>query len=363
VALTALLAAAFAYFAGVADARVPRGFGQGQLVGGFSRPTAMAVAPDGRIFVAQQGGQVRVVENGRLLPAPFARVNTDSRGERGLIGITLDPDFENNGFVYVYYTATRPRVHNRVARFTANGNVATSPEQPAVIFEINNLSSRTNHNGGAMQFGADGKLYVAVGDNAYSSTAQSLGELKGKILRINPDGTIPQDNPYYSPARGRTGAIWARGLRNPYTIDIQRGTNRLYINDVGARTWEEINAGSKAANYGWSRFEGPDSSSRYVGPIYAYRHGNTATTGCAITGGAFYDPPQAQFPSSYAGDYFFADFCNGWIRRYEPARDRATSFATTGFGTVDLDVAPDGSLLYLSRGTDSIGRIRYTAGG
>ena len=232
-----------------------------------------------------------------------------------------------------------------------------------VIFDINNLSTRTNHNGGAMQFGADGKLYVAVGDNADSSTAQSLGELKGKILRINPDGTIPQDNPYYSPARGRTGAIWARGLRNPYTIDIQRGTNRLFINDVGARTWEEINAGSKAANYGWPRFEGPDTSRRYVGPIFAYRHGNTQTTGCAITGGAFYDPPQAQFPNSYADDYFFADFCNGWIRRYEPARDRTTSFATTGFGTVDLDVAPDGSLLYLSRGSNSIGRIRYTAGG
>lgn len=124
--LTVLLSAALAYFAGEADARVPRGFGQGQLVGGLSRPPAMAVTPDGRIFIAQQAGLVRVVENGRLLPTTFAKATTYSWGERGLIGIALDPDFESNGPVYAYYTATRPRVQSWVAWFTASA----SPPRP-----------------------------------------------------------------------------------------------------------------------------------------------------------------------------------------------------------------------------------------
>ena len=112
------------------------------------------------------------------------------------------------------------------------------------------------------------------------------------MLRINKDGTIPRDNPYYESDRvvGKNKAIWARGLRNPYSFAVQPGTGRIHINDVGGQTWEEINRGVKGANYGWPIKEGPESAAAYVPPIFAYKHGSTSTTGCAITGGTFYNP-------------------------------------------------------------------------
>ena len=353
-----LAGAALLLVAADADARVVRGFGQSKFVGGLNAPSAMAFAPDGRIFVAQQGGRLRVVKNGRLLSRPFVSLNVDSRGERGLLGVAIDPDFATNRYVYVYHTARSPRVHNRITRFTASGDRAASRSQKTIL-DLDNLSPRTNHNGGALQFGADGKLYVAVGENARPSNAQTLRNLKGKILRINKDGTIPADNPFYNAAEGKNRAIWARGLRNPYTFDIRRGTSQMFINDVGQKTWEEINRGARGANYGWPRYEGQESSPRFQGPLFAYRHGNTRSTGCAVTGGAFYDPARAQFPAGYVGDYLFADFCNGWIRKRDAQTGRVTLFATTARGTVDLDVGPGGSLYYLSRGTNSINTIRY----
>ncbi|QIN85090.1 hypothetical protein GBA63_08115 [Rubrobacter tropicus] len=321
----------------------------------------MTFAPGGRIFVAQQGGNLRVVKDGRLLPRPFVSLNVDSRGERGLLGVTLDPDFADNRYVYVYHTVKSPRVHNRVTRFTAFGDRAAAGSRRTIL-DLDNLSARTNHNGGAMHFGTDGKLYVAVGENAEASNAQTLRNLKGKMLRINKDGTIPADNPFYGAAAGKNRAIWARGLRNPFSFAIQRGTTKMFINDVGQRTWEEINRGARGANYGWPRHEGPESDPNTQGPLFAYRHGNTSATGCAITGGTFYAPARNQFPQSYVGDYFFADFCNGWIRKRDAQTGRVTPFATTAGGTVDLDVGPAGSLYYLSRGTNSINIIRYRGG-
>lgn len=345
-----------------AAAKVPRGFVQGKVVGGIPEPTSMAFAPDGRIFVAQQGGKLRVVKDGRLLSQPFATVSTDSRGERGLLGVALDPDFVSNGYVYVYYTARTPRVHNRVARFTANGDVAASGSMRTIL-ELNNLSERQNHNGGAIHFGRDGKLYVAVGDNADEKNAQSLRNLKGKILRINKDGSIPRDNPFVRRTNGRNEAIWALGLRNPFSFAVQPGSGRMYINDVGQKTWEEINRGVKGANYGWTRYEGPERDRQYRAPIFAYRHGSSQRTGCAITGGAFYNPATMRFPARFVGDYFFADFWEGWIRRLNPRTGRAYSFATTPkFGTVDVQVGNDGGLYYLSRSTNSVHVIRYAGG-
>lgn len=357
--LVVSLAALFAL--GEADGQVVRGFTQTKFVGGLNGPTAMTFAPDGRIFVAQQGGNLRVVKNGRLLSRPFVSLNVDSRGERGLLGVTLDPDFAANRYVYVYHTVKSPRVHNRVTRFTAFGDRAAAGSGRTIL-DLDNLSARTNHNGGAMHFGTDGKLYIAVGENAEASNAQTLRNLKGKMLRINKDGTIPTDNPFYGAAEGKNRAIWARGLRNPFSFAIQRGTARMFINDVGAREWEEINRGARGANYGWPRYEGPESNPNVQGPLFAYRHGNTNTTGCAITGGTFYAPARNQFPPAYVGDYFFADFCNGWIRKRDARTGGVTPFATTAGGTVDLDVGPAGSLYYLSRGTGSINTIRYRGG-
>jgi glucose/arabinose dehydrogenase len=343
-----------------AAATLPTGFTETQIVSGLASPTAMAFAPDGRIFVALQGGQLRVIKNGALLPTPFLTVTVSSSGERGLLGVTFDPDFATNRFVYVYYTATTPAIHNRLSRFTANGDVAVAGSE-TVLLELNNLTSATNHNGGALHFGPDGKLYVAVGENATSSNSQTLGNLLGKILRLNKDGTIPTDNPFFGSAGGNNRAIWALGLRNPFTFAFQPGSGRMFINDVGQNAWEEINDGIAGSNYGWPNTEGPTTNPAYRAPLFSYGHGSGATTGCAITGGVFYNPTSPQFPADYVGKYFFADYCSGWIRRFDPATGTSTAFASGISSPVDLRLTDDGSLWYLARGNGAVYRVNYTA--
>jgi len=327
------------------------------VTSGLSNPTAMAFAPDGRLFVAQQGGQLRVIKNGVLLPTPFVTVTTDSQGERGLLGVAFDPNFATNQLVYVYYTATSPTLHNRVSRFTAMGDVAV-PGSEAILLELNPLSAATNHNGGALHFGLDGKLYIGAGENANGANAQTLANLLGKMLRINPDGSIPSDNPFFTTASGVNRAIWALGLRNPFSFAIQPGTGRIFINDVGENTWEEINDGIAGSNYGWPTTEGPTSNPSFRSPLFAYGHGTGPTTGCAIAGGAFYNPPIVQLPGDFVGDYFFADLCSGWIRRFDPASGTAADFVSGIPNPVDLQVGADGGLYVLSRGDGAVRVIR-----
>ena len=259
-----------------------------------------------------------------------------------------------------------PTVHNRISRFTANGDVA-QPGSEVVILELDHLSSATNHNGGALAFGPLGKLFAAVGENANSANSQTLSNLFGKMLRINSDGTIPTDNPFFNTATGRpeNRAIWALGLRNPFTFAFNPNGPEMFINDVGQNTWEEINDGQAAVNYGWPDTEGPTNDPRFVSPRYAYTH--SGGPGCAITGGAFYSPLNARFPGDYAGDYFFADFCGGWIRRLDPnAGNTVTNFASGIGSPVDLKVSDDGYLYYLARGsgvtTGVVYRIDFGAG-
>jgi glucose/arabinose dehydrogenase len=208
--------------------------------------------------------------------------------------------------------------------------------------EMPNLSTATNHNGGAIHFAPDGTLFVAVGDNANGANAQSLATRLGKILRITSTGGIPTDNPFFNQATGDNRSIWALGVRNPFTFSFQRGTTRMFINDVGQNTWEEINDGIAGSNYGWPTCEGfcNPPNANFRDPIFAYM--NDAST-CAITGGAFYNPQVPQFPSNFIGNYFFADFCGGWIRKLDPANGNAvTDFATGISLPVDLMVSPDG---------------------
>lgn len=187
-------------------ATVPAGFTDAVVASGLSNPTAMALAPDGRIFVCQQGGALRVIKNGALLATPFLTVTVDSSGERGLLGIAFDPNFVSNQLVYVYYTATTPTLHNRISRFTASGDVAMAGSE-VIVMDLPNLSGATNHNGGALHFGPDGNLFVAVGDNANGANAQSLGTRLGKLLRITSTGAIPTDNPFFTQATGDNRAI------------------------------------------------------------------------------------------------------------------------------------------------------------
>ena len=171
-------------------ATVPPGFTDSLVAADLSNPTAMALAPDGRIFVCEQGGALRVIKNGALLATPFLTVTVDSSGERGLLGVAFDPNFVSNQLVYIYYTATTPTLHNRISRFTANGDVAMAGSE-TIVMDLDNLSTATNHNGGALHFGPDGNLYVAVGDNANASNAETLATRHGKMLRISSSGTMP----------------------------------------------------------------------------------------------------------------------------------------------------------------------------
>jgi uncharacterized protein (TIGR03437 family) len=350
---------------------LPTDFVETQITGnGLSNTTAMALHPDGRIFVCQQTGELRVIKNGVVLPIPFTTLTVNADGERGLLGVTFDPNYATNRFVYVYYTATTPTIHNRVSRFTANASnedVAVAGSE-VVLLNLETLGA-TNHNGGAIHFGPDGKLYVATGENAVPSNSQSLANRLGKILRINSDGTIPADNPISfpniaGPPTGANRAIWATGLRNPFTFSFQPGTGRMHINDVGQNTWEEVNVGTAGANFGWPTCEGTCVTAGMTNPLYQYSSAVAAP--CAITGGAFYNPTTATFPAQFIGKYFFADFCAGWIKVLDPLNPPATGAAidfSTGINfPVDIQVANDGSLYYLARGSNSVFRVQFAGG-
>src|SRR5688500_738894 len=167
-----------------AQVTLPPGFSE-TLIAPVTDPTAMQFAPDGRLFVCEQGGTLRVIKDGVMLPAPFVSLSVNAAGERGLLGVAFDPNFAVNQYVYVYYTATTPTLRNRVSRFTASGDVAV-PGSEVVVFDLPPLTTiATNHNGGALHFGPDGKLYIAVGDYNVSSNSQSLMTTFGKMLRIN----------------------------------------------------------------------------------------------------------------------------------------------------------------------------------
>lgn len=340
----------------------PAGFSQVQVAGGISEPTVMAFAPDGRIFVAEQAGRLRVIKNGALLPTPFVQLSVNSSGERGLIGIALDPDFETNNYIYLYYTVPSSPIHNRISRFTANGDVVLAGSE-TIILELDNLSGATNHNGGAMKFGPDGKLYVAVGENANPNRAQNLDTYHGKLLRINADGSVPSDNPFSGGSQQRQ-RVWSYGLRNPFTFDIEPGTGKIFVNDVGQSTWEEINdATNSGLNFGWPLEEGPSTDPAFTNPVYAYGRGSSDGVGCAITGGTFFNPATSSYPSTFTGNYFFLDYCSNWINVLDFSDSTAvhSSFATNINGSaVSLSVGNDGNLYYLSRDSDALFKIIYT---
>jgi glucose/arabinose dehydrogenase len=361
-------------------------FVQSSFAEGLTNPTAMAFAPDGSLFVAEQRGTLQAADmDGQLQETPFLdiRGRVVAAGERGLLGVAFDPEFElGEPYVYVYYTRKGKRKrppYNLVARFTAStdeqGNLMATPGSEEILLRLPNLRQK-NHNGGAIHFGnADDanerdKLYVAVGENGRQSAAQSLGTVLGKMLRINKDGTMPSDNPFYERTTGTKRAIWELGLRNPYSFDIHQpgtepSTGKIFINDVGYHQWEEINEGQAGANYGWPHYEGDEGPEPFDRPVYTYRHGFTETTGCAITGGAFYNPETPSFGDDYVGDYFFADFCTGWIRKLDTAatteEEKVTpSKSGSNERPVDIKVSKEGELYFLARGGGSVEKISYT---
>lgn len=330
-------------------ATLPPGFVQQELVSGVD-PSGIELLPDGRVLVIQKFGVVSVFENGELLATPFLQVEVDNNNERGLLGLIIDPEFESNQYVYVLYSTSED--FNRVSRFRANGNqVLTNSE--LVLYEFDRLGS-TSHNGGAMVFGNDGKLYVSSGDAGNTNNPQDISTDLGKMIRINSDGTIPSDNPYYSTLSGKYRSIYAIGFRNPFSITVTND-GVILLSDVGQDTWEEINEIESGKNYGWPLVEGYSrgnvSLANYKDPLYAYRHSGGA---CAIVGLEVYEPSDRTFPPEYWGNILYADFCRNEM--YLLNRDGSEVIVTLASDLIQLtviEIADNGDVYYVQRSNNS----------
>lgn len=300
-----------------------------EVIGGLSQPVYVTHAGDdsGRLFVVEQGGTIRVFQDGKLLEKPLldvsALVSRDD-SERGLLGLAFHPRFTQNGWFFINYTDLKG--DTVVARYTitpSNANTA-DPQSAQIIITVD--QPYPNHNAGQLAFGPDGYLYFGLGDGGSANDPHKNGQnphvLLGKMLRLNVNSdnyTIPADNPFADDA-DFAPEIWAWGLRNPWRYSFDRATGDLYIADVGQNVWEEVNfqpADSLGGeNYGWNGFEGSHPFSdtalpnSVVMPIAEYSHSD----GCSITGGYVYRG--AAIPA-LQGTYIFGDFCSGttWMTR------------------------------------------------
>lgn len=334
----------------------PANFSRSLIVGsGLEGPSGFEIAPDGRIFVLERTGAVKIFKNGAILAEPFIELPSIASGDRGLIGIAFDPDFNTNHNVYFYYTGLDKL--NYLVRVDASEDVAT--ETPLVLFQTT-FPSELLHVGGSIRFGNDGMVYFAIGDNGNPTLAQQLDNPHGKIHRINKDGSIPADNPFVN-TPGALPSIWAYGMRNPWRFQFDSLTGNLYGGDVGDYTWEEVNKIEKGKNYGWPLVEGFCSDCPYENPIYAYNHDGMSSS---VTGGPVYRAEM--FPEEYRGNLFFSDYARGFIRRIVlDAQGQAAAvhdFDTQAGAVVDLKIAPDGSLYYLTYYPGHIYRISYSEG-
>jgi len=282
-----------------------------RVASGLNQPLFVTAPPGdtSRLFIVEKTGAIKILDlnTGSVLGTPFLNVSVDSSGERGLLGLAFDPDFATNGFFYIYRTVTTPATHNVVERYQVSGNLnVANAASRTTILNLDNLSSATNHNAGWIGFGPDGDLYISTGDNANGANAQSLGNLLGKILRIDVEHGLPYQIPSDNPFVGTPGArpeIFADGLRNPWRPSFDSASGKLFIADVGENTIEEVNIGQKGANYGWPNAEGPSSNPAFTNPIAFYNH----TVGQSITGGYVYNGES----DGLNGQYFFADFVRG----------------------------------------------------
>ncbi len=292
----------------------------------LSNPIAIANAGDGsgRLFIALQNGRIIIYGGTQVLSTSFLDISSlvSSGSERGLLSVAFHPNFASNGFFYVSYTNING--DTVIARYSVSGNPnIADPNSALLLLTINQPFS--NHNGGQLQFGQDGYLYIGMGDGGSGgdpqNNAQNLNTLLGKILRIDVDGgfpyVIPPDNPFLG-TLGARDEIWSLGLRNPWRFSFDRLTGDLFLADVGQESWEEVNFQPASSlggeNYGWRLMEGnhcfnPSSGCNSAGltlPIIEYNH----SVGCSITGGYRYRGKENQ---DLEGIYFYGDFCTGRI--------------------------------------------------
>lgn len=312
------------------NGEIPASLAVEEVVAGLQSPVHLTAPPgDDRLFVLEQGGRIRVVRNGSLLPTPFLDL-TDRVGsagsEQGLLGLAFHPEYATTGHLFVNYTDLNG--DTRVERYTVTADPdAADPASARSILQVEQPFS--NHNGGLVVFGPDGMLYVGLGDGGGAgdprANGQDPGTLLGSILRLDVDGddpfAIPADNPFVEDPDARD-EIWAWGLRNPWRFTFDESVGVLYIADVGQNAFEEVNAESADAgglNYGWNVMEGahcfdPPSGCDQTGltpPVLEYENGPGGT--CSVTGGFVYRGDRIP---GIRGHYFYSDFCAGFLRSF-----------------------------------------------
>ena len=335
------------------------------VLSGLRQPLFVTAPPDGsgRLFVVEQGGTIRIAQNGQVLPQPFLDVSSliVAGGERGLLGMAFHPHYAQNGLFFIYYTA-RGNGDNTVVRYRVSSDPnRADPASAKVLLSIADFAP--NHNAGMLAFGPDGYLYVGTGDGGGANDPQRNGQNKeallGKMLRLDVDSgdpyAIPRDNPFVGQGNVRP-EIWAYGLRNPWRYSFDRVTGDLWIADVGQNAWEEIDVqpadSHGGENYGWSIMEGlhclrGDTCDRngLTLPKAEYRNGSEGN--CSITGGYVYRGAREPL---LTGAYFFGDYCSGRIWSLHPGADGA--LVRTELLDTDLQIS--------SFGEDEAGEVYVT---
>lgn len=300
-------------------------------------PVGMALAPDGRVFFNERlTGAIRIVnQQWQLVPTPFCQLTVLTNSEQGLLGLTLDPTFASNRFVYVYYTAAGPK--NRVVRYTESSGVCS--QETAILDDI---PASSVHNGGIIQFGPDGKLYIVTGDAANTANSQSLTSLAGKILRVNPDGSVPSDNPFVSNANTNAKKVFALGIRNSYGFSFHGHTGHLWQTENGPGDSDEINRITSGGNYGWPTVRGIAGDLNFLDPMLSY------TPTIAPTGIIAIPEDSTVYPVAYRNNLLFVDFNGGRIRRVVLSGSNLTQLGTSSIAYN----GGNGFLLSLMRGAD-----------
>jgi glucose/arabinose dehydrogenase len=295
---------------------------------GLSAPVFMTQPlDDGRIFVVEQAGRIRVVKNGALQTTPFLDISSRvlSGGERGLLSVAFHPQYATNHFFYVYFT-TQPNGDIHIERFTTTANADVADAATAKVIITAPHSTYDNHNGGLVSFGPDGMLYAGLGDGGSGGdplgNGQNFNAILASLIRIDVDHgdpySIPTNNPFVGQANHR-GEVWAKGLRNPWRYAFDKTSGLLYIADVGQNLHEEVDvvpATSGGLNFGWNITEGLSCYSAagctrtgLTDPIVDYPH----TGACSITGGYVYRGTAIQ---GLQGHYFYSDYCAGFLRSF-----------------------------------------------
>lgn len=356
---------------------LPTGFSIVEVVGDIENVSCFTFVDEDNILIAKQSGEIYLLSEGVLSNEPIVEIPTiitSVGGDKGLVGIKMDPDYPASPYVYVTYTV-ESAVYNRISRFQyVDSDIELSSEE--VLLELQPIPNRW-HTGGAIVIDDEGYLFSSTGDNSSPGRAQLMNFTHGKVVRINKDGSVPTDNPFYVGDGNPEDIIWTMGLRNPYTMAIHKPTNTIFVNDVGQHAWEEINDTSIGGrNFGWPAEEGYNSDgSIYDPPSYAYGHteDDSDRLGSAITGGDFYDPDDPKYPEEYIGKYFFLEFDKGWINYVDPIidghdhiHDLTSSRETFGTeiprGGIYLITSPDGYLYFFNRVESTLNKILYYDG-